>query len=135
MTSDAMRMITPAGWPAARGYSYAVEHEGRVQVAGVVGWDPVTQEIVPGGFAAQWAQVWANMAEVLAAAGTTPDRVTAIRVYVTSLEAYHAARKELGAGWGATFGDHLPAITLVEVSGLVLRDALLEAEAEAFLPR
>ena len=129
-----MKMVRPEGWPAARGYSYAVEHGGRVQVAGVVGWDPVTMEIVPGGFAAQWAKVWANMAVVLDAAGTTPDRVLAIRVYVTSLAAYHDARRELGVGWGATFGDHLPAITLVEVTGLVLPDALLEAEADAVLP-
>lgn len=129
-----MKMVRPEGWPAARGYSYAVEHGGRVQVAGVVGWDPVTMEIVPGGFAAQWAKVWANMAVVLDAAGTTPDRVLAIRVYMTSLAAYHDARRELGAGWGATFGDHLPAITLVEVTGLVLPDALLEADADAVLP-
>lgn len=129
-----MRTVRPEGWPAARGYSYAVEHDGRVNVAGVIGWDPVTMVIVPGGFAAQWAKVWENMAVVLDAAGSRPDLVTAVRVFVTDLAAYHDARRELGAGWGATFGDHLPAITLVEVSGLVLPDALLEAEAEAAMP-
>lgn len=129
-----MRSITPEGWPAARGYSYAVEHDGRVHVAGVIATDPATQRVVEGGFAAQWARVWVNLAEVLRAAGTTPDRVVAIRIFVTSLTAYRDARRELGAGWGETFGDHLPAITLVEVSGLVLPDALLEAEAEAVLP-
>lgn len=128
-----MEMVTPPGWPAARGYSYAVAHHGRVNVAGVVAMDMATQEIVQGGFAAQWAKVWQNVAETLRAAGTTPDKVVAIRVYVTSLDAYRDARRELGAGWAPVFGEHLPAITLVEVSGLVLADALLEAEVEAAL--
>ena len=128
-----MEMVTPEGWPAARGYSYAVVHQGRVNVAGMIAMDMETQEIVQGGFAAQWAKVWQNVAEILRAAGTTPDKVVAIRVFVTSLEAYRDARRELGAGWAPVFGDHLPAITLVEVSGLVLADALLEAEVEAAL--
>jgi enamine deaminase RidA (YjgF/YER057c/UK114 family) len=128
-----MEMVTPQGWPAARGYSYAVVHQGRMNMAGVVAMDMQTQQIVPGGFAAQWAKVWQNVAETLAAAGTTPDKVVAIRVFVTNLEAYRDARRELGAGWAPVFGDHLPAITLVEVSGLVLADALLEAEVEAAL--
>jgi enamine deaminase RidA (YjgF/YER057c/UK114 family) len=126
--------IKPEGWPAARGYSYAVEHDGRVHVAGVMATDAETHEVVPGGFAAQWAKVWTNMGEVLRAAGTTPDNVVAIRIFVTDLAAYRDARRQLGGGWAETFGDHLPAITLVEVSGLVLPDALLEAEAEAVLP-
>lgn len=128
-----METVTPHGWPAARGYSYAVVHQGRVNVAGVIAMDMETQELVEGGFAAQWAQVWQNLAEILRAAGTTPDKVVAIRVFVTSLEAYRDARRELGAGWAPVFADHLPAITLVEVSGLVLADALLEAEVEASL--
>lgn len=133
-----MRMIKPEGWPAARGYSYAVEHDGRVHVAGVVAIEldsqqPDSQHVVPGGFAAQWAKVWLNMGDVLRAAGTTPDKVVAVRIFVTDLEAYRDARRDLGGGWAETFGDHLPAITLVEVSGLVVPDALLEAEAEAVL--
>jgi enamine deaminase RidA (YjgF/YER057c/UK114 family) len=126
--------ITPAGWPAAKGYSYAVTAHGRVQVSGVIGTEPGTLDIVPGGFAAQWAQVWSNMREILQAAGTTPDHVVALRIYVTDLAAYRAAGRELGPGWSKVFGDHLPAITLVGVSGLVLPDSLLEAEAEAILP-
>lgn len=126
-----MKQVTPAGWPAARGYSYAVEHHGRVHVAGVIAIEPETEKVVGGGFAAQWAQVWKNLAEILAAAGSAPDHVVAIRIYVTDLAAYRAARSDLGAGWSPVFGDHLPAITLVEVSGLVLPDSLLEAEAEA----
>lgn len=126
-----MKMVTPAGWPAARGYSYAVEYHGRVHVAGVIGTEPSTEQVVPGGFAAQWAQVWKNLAEILSAAGSAPDHVLSIRIYVTDLAAYRAARHDLGAGWSPVFGDHLPAITLVEVKGLVLPDALLEAEVEA----
>lgn len=128
-----MRTIKPEGWPPARGYSYAVEHAGRVHVAGVIGADPETHKVVPGDFLAQWAQVWTNVGEVLRAAGSAPDKVVAIRIYVTDLEAYRAARRDLGSGWAETFGTHLPAITLVEVSGLALPDALVEAEVEAVL--
>jgi enamine deaminase RidA (YjgF/YER057c/UK114 family) len=125
--------ITPEGWPAARGYSYAVEHQGRIHVSGVIATEASTQEVIPGDFAAQWAKVWSNMAEILHTAGSSPDHVLSLRIYVTDLHAYRQAGRALGAGWSPVFADHLPAITLVEVSGLVLPEALLEAEAEAAL--
>jgi enamine deaminase RidA (YjgF/YER057c/UK114 family) len=126
-----IKNVTPPGWPPASGYSYAVEFHGRVHVAGVTAIHPTTGATVEGGFVEQWAAVWANLAELLRAAGTTPQRVLVLRIYVTDMAAYRAAHSELGAGWSPVFGDHLPAITLVEVSSLVPEGCLIEAEAEA----
>lgn len=126
-----IKTVTPPGWPPARGYSYAVEYHGRVHVAGVIAVHPGTGTVVEGGFAEQWAAVWANLAEVLRAAGSTPQHVLSLRIYVTDMAAYRQARADLGAGWSPVFGDHLPAITLVEVRDLVPHGCLVEAEAEA----
>ncbi|MGH9024456.1 MAG: RidA family protein [Acidimicrobiia bacterium] len=47
--------ISPPGWKRARGYSHAILADGRLHVAGVLPWDPATQEIEGvGDFATQW---------------------------------------------------------------------------------
>lgn len=126
--------IDPPGWVSAKGYAYAVRHGDRLAVSGLLGCDPATGSVAADAdFTAQWTAVWHNLAEVLAAAGTGPRHVVALRVYVTSLAAYRAAVRTLGRPWRAVFDEHLPAITMVQVSALVDEHALLEVEAEAVL--
>lgn len=128
-----MEAIQPEGWKRAKGYAYAMRTPGRVSVAGLIGTDPTTGQITtPGDFAGQWAQIWANLGEVLAAAGTTYSDVAVLRMYLSDLDVYREATRDLGRSWRDAFGDHLPAITMVEVSGLI-EGALIEVEAEAVL--
>lgn len=123
--------IEPQGWRRGRGYSHAIRAGGRLHVAGVLPWNPATQQVEETDFGAQWARALRNLREVVEAGGATLDGVVALRVYVTSLDAYRAAGAALAEGWGATFGAHFPAITLVRVAGLVEDAALVEIEAEA----
>ncbi len=126
--------IDPPGWAAAKGYAYAIRHGDRLAVSGLLGCDPATGSVAADAdFTAQWTAVWRNLAEVLAAADSGPRHVVALRVYVTSLAAYRAAVRSLGRPWRAVFDEHLPAITMVQVSALVDEHALLEVEAEAVL--
>ena len=70
----------------------------------------------------------------MAAAGGGAEHITAIRLYVTDLEAYNSAGKALGEAWKAHMGRNFPAMTLVVVSGLINPHALVEIEAEGVLP-
>jgi enamine deaminase RidA (YjgF/YER057c/UK114 family) len=124
--------IDPPGWAQAKGYAYAVRQGDRLAVSGLLGCDPATGTVAPDAdFTAQWTAVFANLAQLLEAAGTSAGRVVALRIYLTSLDTYRGAVRTLGRPWRAVFGDHLPAITMVQVSALVDEHALIEVEAEA----
>ena len=56
---------------------------------------------------------------VVRAAGGGPGDVARLTVYVTDMEAYRAARPQLGGVWRASMGQHYPAMALVEVCSLV----------------
>jgi enamine deaminase RidA (YjgF/YER057c/UK114 family) len=129
-----IQAIAPNGWKTAKGYAYAIRGADRLSVAGIVSTDPTTGELLaPRDFAGQWSQIWRNLGEVLDAAGTSFQEVTTLRIYLTDLNAYREAVRDLGKPWRAAFGDHLPAITMVQVSGLVEPDAQIEVEAEALV--
>jgi len=87
--------------------------------------------IVDGGMAAQWDVVLGNLLKVAGSAGANAERIARMTIYVTDLDAYRAARKELGRVWQKHMGRHYPAMTLVAVAGLVDQGALVEIEATA----
>jgi enamine deaminase RidA (YjgF/YER057c/UK114 family) len=128
--------IEPAGWARPKGYSNGVVVSGHARllfVAGQIGWD-VEQKLVPGGFAAQFAQALQNVVAVVAAAGGWPEHIVRMTVYVTDKKLYLAETKAIGAAWKATIGKHYPAMALVEVADLLEAGALVEIEATAALP-
>lgn len=126
-----MQFVSPPGWRRAKGYSHAVRIDNRIVIAGVLPVDPASFQVVSEDFSEQWSRALRNVGEILAAEGVPPTSVIALRVYVTSIEAYKSASAALGSGWTEVFGRHFPAITLVEVSKLIDDDAMLEIEAEA----
>lgn len=116
--------------PAAIGpYSQAVSTDGWLFTSGQIGLDPGTGEIVPGGFAAEAAQVLTNLREVLAAAGCTPADVVKATIYVTDL-AHFPRLNEL---YGEFLGEHRPARSTVQVAALP-KGALVEVDLVARLP-
>ena len=129
-----MDVLQPEGWPRPPGFSNGTATDGRhVFVAGQVGQDQSTGAMVDG-FAAQCQQALANVLAVLAVAGGGPEHVAKLTWFVTSLAEYRAAGRALGDAWKATMGRNFPAITLVEVSGLVAEGAMVEIEAHAVIP-
>lgn len=83
------------------------------------------------GMAEQWDGALANVLTVLRHAGGAPADVVRMTVFVTDLDAYRAARRELAGVWNKHFGEHYPAMSLVEVSGLLDPGAVVEVEATA----
>lgn len=129
-----MDILQPDGWPRPPGFSNGTMADGRhVFVAGQVGVDPVTRELAPD-FAGQCAQALRNVLAILAEAGAGPEHVAKLTWFVTSIPAYREAGRALGDAWKATMGRNFPAMTLVEVSGLLAEGAMVEIEAHAVIP-
>jgi enamine deaminase RidA (YjgF/YER057c/UK114 family) len=126
--------VLPQGWKRPAGFSEgrSVEPGTTIVVAGQLG---LTQgdgsPAEAADFAAQWALALARVADVVRAAGGGAEDVVSLRIYVTDLDEYRAAGRDLGPGWGAVFGKHFPAMTMVEVSGLLEPEAKIEIEAVA----
>jgi enamine deaminase RidA (YjgF/YER057c/UK114 family) len=128
-----LSVLQPAGWPTPRGFAHGIAGRGRlVVVAGQVGADP--QGRFAADFTSQVQQALRNILAVVAEAGGGPEHVARLTWYVTNLEEYRASMDGLGVAYRTVMGRHFPAMTLVEVTGLVEPEALVEIEATAILP-
>lgn len=126
-------IVQPEGWPRPPGYANGVRTEsGMIFTGGVVGWDADCR--FPDGFVAQAHQAFRNIATILATAGAGPEHLTRLTWYVTSIDAYLANPRQLGAAYRDVFGKCFPAMATVEVTRLVEPDALIEIEATAVVP-
>ncbi len=126
-------VLQPPGWPRPKGYSNGILAEGRfIVTGGVIGWTP--DGMLPAGFVAQAAQVFRNIAAILAEAGAGPRHLVRLTWYVTDIEDYLSSAKTLGAAYRDILGRHYPAMAAVEVVRLVEPGAKLEIEATAVLP-
>ena len=70
---------------------------------------------------------------VLRSAGATAEHIVRLTWFVTSREEYQASSKEIGAVYRAVMGKHFPAMSVLEVSGLMEPQAKVEIEATAVL--
>jgi enamine deaminase RidA (YjgF/YER057c/UK114 family) len=127
------QILQPSGWPRPKGYANGIAASGRIAfTAGVVGWDAAGQ--FPAGLTAQCDRTFANILAILAEAGAGPEHVVRLTWYVMSRAAYLAEAPAIGAAYRARFGKTFPAMAVVEVSGLMEADALVEIEATAVIP-
>jgi enamine deaminase RidA (YjgF/YER057c/UK114 family) len=128
-------ILQPPGWKRPRGYSNGIAAEGRqIYVAGQIGWTEC-EEIVSADFAEQTAQALRNVVAVLRAAGARPEHLVRMTWYVTDKGEYTASAKRVGEVYREIIGDVYPAMTLVQVAGLVEEGAKVEIEATAVVPR
>ena len=126
-------MLQPVGWPKPKGYANGIKAHGTfVFVAGMVGWD--VHGRFAEGLAAQARQALENIVAVLAEGGARPEHIVRMTWFVRDLNEYRNAQAELGAAYRAVIGRHFPAMSAVEVSGLVEPQARLEIEATAVVP-
>lgn len=128
-------LIQPEDWPRPSGYSNGVlvaDAGSLLFIAGQVGWD--IQERMKEGFLPQFRQALENIRAVLEEAGGKPEHLVRVTIYVTDRTAYMGALAEVGVAWRAILGRVWPAMSLVEVQGLLEQGAVLEIEATAALP-
>ena len=129
-----MKTLLPPGWPRPRGYANGVSASGRTIVtAGVVGWT-AEEKFEAADLAGQFRQALANIIAILAEDGAGPEHVVRMTWYITDRDAYAAALADIGAIYRELMGRHYPTMAVVQVAGLVERDALIEIETTAMVP-
>jgi enamine deaminase RidA (YjgF/YER057c/UK114 family) len=134
MNELASQRLHPKHWAPAKGFCHGILAEGRhVFIAGQVGWN-AQQRFESDDFVAQLEQALRNIAEVLAEAEGRPEDLVRLTWYVLDKKEYLARLQEVGEAYRRVFGRHFPAMTLVQVTGLVEERAKLEIEATAVLP-
>ena len=129
-----MKILQPPSWARPRGFSNGVAAKGQmIFVSGMVGWD-ADGKFVSNEFVGQARQALKNIVEVLAEAKAKPEHITRMTWYVTDKKEYLAASKELGAAYREIIGGYYPAMTAVEVAGLIEDQAKVEIEVTAVIP-
>ncbi len=103
-----------------------------VFVSGMVGWN--LQRQFAGDFVGQARQALTNVVAVLAASAAKPEHIVRMTWYVLDKKEYLRASKELGMAYRDIIGRHYPAMTAVQVSGLVEDQARVEIEVTAVVP-
>jgi enamine deaminase RidA (YjgF/YER057c/UK114 family) len=129
-----MKVLQPPKWPRPRGYANGVVAKGSpVFLSGIVGWNN-HGEFESKDFAGQVKQALQNIVEILAEAKARPEHIARMTWYVVDKHEYLNATKEIGACYREIIGQHYPAMSVVEVSGLVEADARVEIEVTAVVP-
>jgi enamine deaminase RidA (YjgF/YER057c/UK114 family) len=128
------QLLHPAGWARPHGYAYGVAAHGRsVHVSGMIGCDAHGVLTTPD-FIGQVRQTLHNIVAVLAEGGARPEHIVRMTWYVIDKQEYIGARKEIGAAYREIIGRHYPAMTAVQVVGLIEDAARVEIEVTAVVP-
>ena len=132
--SHTPQILQPPSWARAKGFSNGIVASGKmVFIAGQVGWTG-QGEWQEKSFAGQFRQTIRNILDVLAEAKGKPEHIVRLTWYVLDRDEYLASLKEVGAAYRELMGKHYPTMAVVQVSGLVEREAKLEIEATAVIP-
>lgn len=121
------RVFSGAPWEAQVGYCRALKAGGQIHVTGTAPVDPEGGVHAPGDGYRQTRRCFEIIESALAELGVGLDAVVRTRMYVTDISRW----EEYGRAHREFFADHPPATTMVEVSGLIDPEMLIEIEADA----
>ena len=128
-----MKILHPSGWPRPKGYSNGIVAKGNIIfISGMVGWND-KEEFESNDFSAQALQTFRNIVRVLNEADAGPENIVRMTWYLRSVEEYNASLKDLGKAYRDVLGKVYPAMSAVEVSRLIEKDAKLEIEVTAVI--
>jgi 2-iminobutanoate/2-iminopropanoate deaminase len=124
--TDRRAIRTEKAGGAIAAYSQAMVGGSLVFVAGSLGVDPATGELVDGGAGEQASQAIANLTAILDAAGSSLDRVLKTTIFLADMEDFSAVNEV----YAAAFPQPYPARSTVAVAALP-RDGRVEIECVA----
>lgn len=126
--------LQPPDWALPKGYANGIAARGTmIFVGGQIGWN-AQHQFESDDFIAQCAQTLRNIASVLNAGGAGPEHMVRMTWYVVNRDEYNARLSELGAVYRLIMGKNFPAMSCLEVSGLMEEKAKVEIEVTAVLP-
>ncbi|MEI6729015.1 MAG: RidA family protein [bacterium] len=108
-------------------YSQAVKAGEFIFCSGQIGLVPETSQIIEGGVKAQTVQIFANIIEVLKAAGASLEDVVKAQIFLKDISDF----AEVNKIYAEFFSDHKPARDTVEVASLPL-NTLVEISITAY---
>jgi enamine deaminase RidA (YjgF/YER057c/UK114 family) len=118
-----------AKWEDIVGYSRAVRVGNIIEVAGTTASDENGEVIGKGDMYAQTKYIFEKMEKALQEAGASMADVVRTRMLVTDISQW----EEVGRAHGEFFRTIKPASTMVEISGLINPEMLIEIEISAVL--
>lgn len=129
-----MRTLNPPEWAPPKGYANGIAARGTlIFVAGQVGWNAAgtfeSDDLVD-----QTRQALKNVVAVLREAGAGPEHLVRMTWYLVDKNDYLARQRALGLAYREIIGRHYPAMSAVQVAGLIEDRALVEIECTAVLP-
>ena len=128
------KTLQPAEWARPKGYANGMAARGQMLfISGQIGWDSSGQ-FNSDNLTQQVKQALRNIVRVLKEGRAEPRHLVRLTWYVLSRDAYVREAREIGAAYREIVGKHFPAMSVVEVSGLVEQRALVEIEATAVIP-
>jgi enamine deaminase RidA (YjgF/YER057c/UK114 family) len=128
------KTLQPAEWARPKGYANGMSARGQmIFISGQIGWD-ANGQFSGDDLTGQVAQALRNIVRVLQEAHAEPRHLVRLTWYVLSRDAYVREARDIGAAYREILGKHFPAMSVVEVRGLVEPRALVEIEATAVIP-
>lgn len=109
-------------------YSQAVVHNGTVYCSGILPFDSNTGEYVDGSVEEQCKAVFTNLEHILAAAGTSKDKVLKTTIYIPNINLWPL----INDLYSAFFGDNKPARSIVPTNTLHF-NSNIELECIAYI--
>ena len=124
-----MRNSVPTGnpWGDIVGYSRAVRVGNHVYVSGTTASGPEGEALHPGDPGSQTRVILERIAAALSKLGASLKDVVETRIYVRDIKQWEA----VGRVHGEIFADIRPATAMLEVTGLITPDLLVEITAVA----
>jgi len=110
------RIDPPACPPQNPSYSQAMVSGSTVYVAGQIGIDPATGDLVAADVGSQTERIFKSLEVILEAAGSAFDRIVKVTVYLVDLADWSAMNEV----YLRYLAEHAPPKTTVEVRGLAL---------------
>ena len=129
------KVVLPADWPAPAGYTPGMmaPAAGRMlAVSGQLGADQAGH-VTSKDFLAQFDRAVDNVVAVVQAAGGRPADIISFSIFVLDRLQYLASTTEIALAWRRRTDAPYPAVTVVEVNGLIVPGALVEIQALAVL--
>jgi enamine deaminase RidA (YjgF/YER057c/UK114 family) len=125
--SSRKNYTTGAKWEGIVGYCRAVQVGNVLEVSGTTAVDEQSEIVGKGSAYKQTRYIFEKIEKVLKQAGMEMKDVVRTRMYVTDIKQW----EEVGKAHGEFFKNIKPASSMVEVSGLIDPDLLVEIEVSA----
>ena len=125
--SDRSNYSSGAPWESIAGYSRAVRIGNIIEVAGTTAVDTEGQVVGAGNISKQTDYIFNKIRNALNDAGSKMSDVIRTRMYLTDINDWETVARV----HGDIFSDIKPVSTLVEVSGLIDEELLIEIEVSA----